>query len=132
MPKAVFVPFNNTPTKIGMHERGNLQFYDLSFAYTFLSKKKHQLKGSVALSFQKGYTGYIDSVYEYLGASFPHFQAYGHYEYKEYWGYAPCLSYDFLMHKQWLCIGADVRARRYFNLGNYTQVDVGMHVGVLF
>jgi hypothetical protein len=130
--KAVFTDFNNTPQKIGMHSRGNLQFYDLSLAYTFLSKKRHGLKGGIALSFQTGHTGYIDSIRHYTGASFPHFEGFEHFEYKEYWGYAPSVSYNFSFLKDYACVGADVRARRYFGAETYTQVDVGIHIGVKF
>lgn len=120
------------PDKVGLYYRGNAEFYDMSVYYTLIARKKHRLKAGIALSLETGYNGYIDSVYNYVGASFPHFQAYGHTEYKDYWGYVPSLSYDYNFLKQWLSIGVDVRARRYPSFGKFTQVDAGIYVGVNF
>ena len=130
--EAVYTNFNNRPTEIGFHSRANLQFYDIGTSYSFVKRKRHLLKGGLAASFQRGYSGYVDSIHYYSGGPYPHFEGFFHYEYKEYWGYVASASYDLNLLKNWFSIGADVRASRYFNYYNFTQVDVGMHLSVNF
>ena len=132
MPRSVFIPFNNTPEKLGLRGRWSLQFYDVDFGYRLLQIKKHCVTAKLGLSFQNGYTQYTDSVVGIVDPAFNHSNIYGHYEYKEYFGYTPSIIYDYLFLKKWLCIGANIGLRRYFNYGNYTQVEYGIHMGVNF
>ena len=123
---------NDFPDKPGLYYRFSAQFYDLNVSYIIIARKKHRLKAGLALSLEKGYNGYIDSVHFYNGGPFKHFQAYGHNERHDYWGYVPSLSYDYNFLKQWLAVGVDVKVRRYPYFGKFTQVDAGIHLGVNF
>lgn len=129
---AVESSLTKDPTRIGIQYRNNLKFFDLAANYSVISTKKHLLRLGLGISYQKGFASYIDSVFYYNNPSYPHWQGYSHYEYHEYYGYIPSLSYDFIFLKEYACVGADIRARRYFNYGNYTQVDFGIHIGVKF
>ena len=119
-------------SSIGILKRYSQKYLDFSVSYHILALKKHKIKVGLSFSYQSGYTTYIDSVTYYNNPSFPHYELHGHYEYHEYLGYVPSLSYDFSFLKDYACVGADIRARRYFNYGNYTQVDFGIHIGVKF
>lgn len=127
----VSIQFGKYIDQKGLSSRYSLSFYDCSVIFNVISKKKHKFKIGLSVSWQKGYAEYVDSV-RYINGSFPHGQIYWHSEYHEYLGYIPSLSYDFSFLKDYACVGADIRARRYFNYGNYTQVDFGIHIGVKF
>ena len=124
--------FTHSEIRKGLWNRYGLKFIDLSASYVILNMKGNKVKLGVGISFQSGYSEYIDSTYNFYNPSFPHYEVYAHSEYKEYWGYVPSLSYDFIFLKGRVCIGTDLKARRYFNYGNYTQVDFGLHLGVSF
>ena len=126
------IPFNNYKIGIGLLDRYSQKYVDFSSNYHIVNSKKHKLSVGLALSYQSGYSTYIDSIFYYNNPSFLHYQLYGHYEYHEFIGYAPSLSYDFIFLKDHACIGTDLRVRRYFNYGNYTQIDFGMHIGIRF
>ena len=122
--------FSRDLGKLGLWSRINLQFYDLSALYTPLTHKNHKVTVGLGVSFQKGYSTYIDSVSVIYG-SFVHEQLFGHSEYKEYWGVVPSISYDYFFLHKWASAGIDIRERRYFNY-DYTQVEFGIHLGVHF
>lgn len=92
-----------------------------------IKKSRHLVSPGIGASYSWGQDQYLAWHY-YYG-----FESHGGYEYRKahYYGFIPSLSYDYLLWKNRLNVGADIRVR-YYSGRPEAQYDYGIHVGVNF
>lgn len=103
---------------------------DLSVSYIIDYFKKNKIKIGVGLSYTWGKNEVIDSIYTNPGPPYDGI-IYQSSKNTSYWGVVPSVSYDYLLFKNRLDLGADVKYRRYF-YSLLNTFEYGIHIGVNF
>ena len=110
--------------------RYKYQSEDLIVKYKYSLNKKNAIKIGLGISRTSGSSSYVDSIY--VNPNPPHDGIiYSHYQKDTYWGYVPTINYDYLLIRNNLSVGADLRCRKYFGLYS-VQIDYGIQLAFYF
>ena len=110
-------------------ERADYFFLDAGLEYRFPLAERHSLSFKAGPSYTYGRNEYRQ-VHFAIGPWDDVFHATYKYKYEGYWGGTAGLSYDYLLWKERLNIGADFGARYYHDFP--FSVTYGVHTGVNF
>jgi len=124
------------PGYIGLMTIGSFQYRqhykmaDIFLSYKYRKCIRHSIDVGIGASYYWGLNTYIDTIFYNPDPPYDAIE-YSKSRKENYWGIVPFVKYDYLLWKNRIGLGADIRLRKYFGL-NSAQIDYGIHLSLNF